>query len=230
MRAATAAAIAVALGAWWLASRAEARSTGRGDAEYDDYVEFDNFTSGGDFVGPPDFLMEFPMSEPGEVLDPRDVLSRAFSPSQLAPSDDLTSWLKSKEGLSLERYELGDGGVTIGYGHYEPYSRAHLVPERITLEDAEAMFAADLESRGARWVREYVTTPLTQNEFDALTSLAFNLSPRSFKRIADALNAGEDWREVARTFVRPDLPELTRGLKRRREAEIAMFDSGVYPA
>jgi GH24 family phage-related lysozyme (muramidase) len=169
----------------------------------------------------------YPMTENEPVYDPRDVRARTFSPSELRPSEELKAWLKAKERLMLRRYELGDGGVTIGYGHYEPYSRAHLIPEEITREEAEQLFEQDIESRGARWVRAYVKVPLTQNEFDALTSLAFNLSPNSFQQIANALNRGEDWKSVALQFTRPGT-NLEKGLIARREKEFAMFDQGIY--
>lgn len=169
----------------------------------------------------------YPMNEPEPVYDPRDVMARKFMPSELKPSEQLKAWLKRKEKLMLHRYELGDGGVTIGYGHYEPYSRAHLVPETITVEEAEQLFNDDIEARGARWVRAYVSVPLSQNEFDALTSLAFNLSPRSFKRIADALNVGEDWKAVALEYTRPGT-NLEAGLIARREDEFAIFDRAEY--
>lgn len=169
----------------------------------------------------------YPMSESEPIYDPRDVMARIFPPSELKPSDALKDWLRAKEKLMLTRYELGDGGVTIGYGHFEPYSRAHLVPETITREEAGRLFEEDIEARGARWVRAYVNVPLTQNEFDALTSMAFNLSPRSFKEIADALNAGEDWKAVALQFTRPGT-NLEKGLIARREDEFAIFDQGIY--
>lgn len=211
--------IGLVAGALFLASRARAQpyEIARGDED-----------SGFDELSTYDPALDwYPMSEPEPVYDPKDVMSRRFMPSELKPSEQLKDWLRRKEKLMLTRYELGDGGVTIGYGHYEPYSRAHLVPETITVNEAEQLFADDIEARGARWVRAYVRVPLTQNEFDALTSLAFNLSPRSFQRIASALNAGEDWKAIALEYTRPGT-NLEKGLIARREDEFAIFDQGNY--
>jgi lysozyme len=172
----------------------------------------------------------YPMGSSGTdepVYDPRDVMARRRMPGDFKPSARLREWLKAKERLTLNRYELGDGGVTIGYGHYEPYSRANLIPESITIDEAERLFDEDIESRAARWVRLYVRIPVTQNEFDALTSLAFNLSPGSFKRIADALNEGRDWKAIALEYTRPGT-NLEKGLLARREKEFAMFDQATY--
>jgi len=217
-------ALAVAGAILFLSRRAESFE-GRGDFE-SETEQLDSF----DYQPPmiiDDFSWEYPTVNDDPVFDPRDVNARRFSPSFMMPSEALKDWLREKEDFRGDKYKLGDGGVTIGFGWYEPYSRAHLMPDRISLADALAKFEEHVESRGAAWVRQYVTVPMTQNEFDAFTSLAYNLSPRSFRRIANALNAGEDWRAVALQFVRPG-SRLERGLRNRRASEIAMFDQGVY--
>lgn len=136
--------------------------------------------------------------------------------------------IQSHEGLRLERYRLGDGGWTIGWGRFFPDSGPP-PPERITRELADSWLMEDVEARGARWVRAYVTAPLNQGQFDALVSMAYNLSPRSFRTIADAVNAGQDPEAAALRFVRAGT-NLERGLRRRRAAELAMYRSGVTTA
>lgn len=129
------------------------------------------------------------------------------------------------EGLSLARYRLGDGGWTIGRGRYFP-DGGPLPPERIDLATADSWFAEDVRDRGERWVQAYVHVPLTQPQFDALVSMAFNLSPKSFRTIANAVNAGEAPDAAALRFVRAGT-NLERGLRNRRQAEIALYRSGV---
>lgn len=132
------------------------------------------------------------------------------------------------EGLRLTRYRLGDGGWTIGRGRYYP-DGGPVPPERITLAQADAWFAEDVADRGERWVRAYVTAPLTQGQFDALVSMAYNLSPRSFRRIADAVNAGEGPEVMALQYVRAGT-HLERGLRNRRAAEFALYHSDTATA
>jgi lysozyme len=134
--------------------------------------------------------------------------------------------LKRGEALRLTRYRLGDGGWTIGYGRYYP-DGGPLPPESISRDTAEAWFADDVEQRGARWVRAYVSVPLLQHQFDALTHIAFNLSPKSFKTIADAVNAGQDPEAAALRFVRAGT-NLEAGLRNRRAREIALWRTGIY--
>jgi lysozyme len=158
-----------------------------------------------------------------------EATARSFSGSSvqdMKPSEALKDVIKKSERLVLKRYELGDGGYTIGYGHFEAYGGKPL-PESITKEQAEAMFDEDIEARAAKWVRAFVTVDLIQNQFDALTHMAYNLSPKSFKKVATALNEGGDWKAVALTFVRAGT-NLERGLRLRRGREFAMFESAVY--
>lgn len=142
--------------------------------------------------------------------------------SSMTVSPEMREKLKARERLMLQRYELGDGGWTIGYGHFTKYGNSP-PPERITREEAEAIFDDDIEQRAMRWVRAYVTAPLTQSQFDALTSMAFNLSPGAFKTIAEVVNAGGDPTERAMYYTRPDLPALHQGLINRRNEELAWY-------
>lgn len=146
--------------------------------------------------------------------------------SGLMPSYALRVMLKKREALRLARYRLGDGGWTIGYGRYFP-DGGQVPPERIDAGTAEAWFEEDIEDRGARWVRAYVSVPLTQHQFDALVHMAYNLSPKSFRNIAAAVNAGQDPEAQALRYVRAGT-DLERGLRIRRAEEMNLFRNGVY--
>jgi lysozyme len=148
--------------------------------------------------------------------------------SEMDPSPDLLNMLKAGEGLRLQRYRLGDGGWTIGYGRYFPDSGTP-PPESIDLATAEQWFADDVEVKGARWVRAYVNTDVTQNQFDALVSMAFNLRPKAFKTIAAAVNNGDDPEEAAMKYSGQG-KTYQRGLTARRGREIALYRDGTYTA
>lgn len=174
--------------------------------------------------------------EAGELPDWSDEVNalameakNVISPSPvsgLVPSAQLVAMLKRRERLSLTRYDLGDGGHTIGYGHFEPHGGREL-PATITREQAEAWFADDIEARAARWVRAYVTAPQTQHQFDALVHMAFNLSPKSFRKIAAAVNVGDDPEATALQFIRAGT-NLENGLRNRRREEMNLYRHGVY--
>jgi lysozyme len=161
------------------------------------------------------------LSTARNFIAPTPAAGMSISPAGLAH-------LQKSESLSLTRYRLGDGGWTIGWGRYYR-DGGPVPPERIDRATADAWFAEDIESRAARWVRAYVTAPLTQPQFDALASMAYNLSPKSFRTIADAVNEGRDPEAAALRFVRAGT-NLERGLRNRRKAEMALYrtDPSTY--
>lgn len=150
--------------------------------------------------------------------------------TQMRPSAALLQMLRLSEAPGgrpvLKRYRLGDGGWTIGFGRYFP-DKGPPPPESITVDQAEQWLAIDAEQRGARWVRAYVTVPLTQERFDALVHMAYNLSPGAFRTIAEAVNRGEDPEAAALQYVRAGT-NLEAGLRARRAHELALWRDGAY--
>ncbi|EOX8980492.1 lysozyme [Enterobacter hormaechei] len=125
------------------------------------------------------------------------------------------------EGLRLQAYKCPADIWTIGYGHTAGVSANDV----ITKEDALFFLRQDVAE--TEWaVSQYVHLPLTQNQFDALVSFAFNVGVGNFRTstLLKKLNAG-DYDGAAREFGRwihaggKALP----GLVRRREAERALF-------
>jgi lysozyme len=162
----------------------------------------------------------------GQTMDQALGMLAPGPAADMYPSEELRDMLKRREQLRLERYNLGDGGWTIGYGHWD--SNINNVPARITLDDAEALFDRDLYDRGYKWVRLYVSVPVTQNQFDALTHIAYNMSPKGFKRFADAVNAGEGIDQIADDSVFWVAANFQNGIRARRAQEVALFNDGVY--
>jgi lysozyme len=126
------------------------------------------------------------------------------------------------EGLHLTAYIDLASIWTIGYGHTGPGVHAGLT---ITLEQAEILLAGDV-ARAATCVNHLVTTPLTQNQFDALVDFAFNLGPTALANstLLRNINAG-DLAAAAAEFERWDHVRgiVVPGLLRRREAEAKLF-------
>jgi Phage-related lysozyme (muraminidase) len=163
------------------------------------------------------------------VLTTFDEVAGAFSDQPLQDmktSQNGINMLKGREQLRLKRYSLGDGGYTWGYGHFDknPYA----LPETITREQAEALFAEDVVTDGEKWVKLYVTVPVSQEQFDALVSIAFNMSPRSFKKFADQVNAGNGIDAIADQSVTWVPANLQNGIRNRRYDEKRLFNEGIY--
>lgn len=130
------------------------------------------------------------------------------------------------EGLRLDAYLDSVGVPTIGWGH----TLGVKIGDSITHERAEELLYADVK-RFELAVNRLVDVPLTQYQFDALTSFAFNLGAGNLKSstLLRLLNDG-NYSGAADEFTRWVYAdgERLRGLVRRRKAEAEMFRGGNW--
>lgn len=128
------------------------------------------------------------------------------------------------EGLRLTAYCCSGGKWTIGYGHTAGITP--LTPD-ITPETAEALLAADLRDVAFE-VQGLLNVPVTQNQFDALVSFAFNCGAGALRRstLLRKLNAGDAPGAAAEfmRWTRAGGKQLS-GLIRRRAAERRLFET-----
>jgi lysozyme len=133
--------------------------------------------------------------------------------------------IKRFEGFAPRAVALPDGRWMIGHGHTASAREGAVVSEA----DAEALLIYDLRAV-AQGIAASVFTPLSQNQFDALCSFAFNIGLDSFRRsaVVRRINAGalheaalalEAWR--AADFEGERI--IVDALVRRRAAEKALF-------
>jgi lysozyme len=83
--------------------------------------------------------------------------------------------IKSSEGCVLYTYDDGVGIPTIGYGHTKGVTWG----QTITQSEAEELLKQDLYYF-EKEVTRLVTVPLTDNQFSALVSFAFNVGTGAF--------------------------------------------------
>ena len=130
--------------------------------------------------------------------------------------------IKSFEGLRLSAYKDVVGVVTIGYGTTSGVKMG----DTITKERAEELLREDVR-RFEGYVGRLVKVPLTQGQYDALVSFAYNLGPGALERstLLDQLNRG-DYDGAAEQFGRwvKAGGRTLAGLVRRRKAERALFE------
>ena len=98
------------------------------------------------------------------------------------------SLIKKFEGCELYAYQCSANVWTIGYGHTKDVEPGM----QITQEDAEQMLVDELHEY-ENYINEYVTAPLSQNQFDAMVSWVYNLGPANLKAstLLKVLNAGD---------------------------------------
>ncbi len=131
--------------------------------------------------------------------------------------------IKSFESLRLNAYLCPAGVLTIGYGHT---GKDVNTGNTITEERADELLAYDV-SKFEKGVSGAVHIDLTQNQFDALVSLAFNIGLSAFTRstLLRKLNQG-DLEGAALEFLRWNRAsgKILIGLVRRRDRERYIFN------
>jgi lysozyme len=139
------------------------------------------------------------------------------------------SFIKRWEGFIPMPYDDGYGNPTIGYGH-KIRQGEHFT--RISEAEASQLLAQDT-GWAENAVTRLVSVPLTQSQFDALTSLVFNWGETNFAQsdLLTRLNAGNYAGAAERLGEHPVTSggQYSAGLARRRQEEKATFLSGESP-
>ena len=132
------------------------------------------------------------------------------------------------------RYSEWDGGpvtgtLTIGYGHTNAAKHPLKIRQglRISETEAEEILDVDLDECEAA-VTDLVKVPITQGQFDALVSFAFNCGTNNLKNIVARLNRGNAaGARAAFDYYVKSKGVVMRGLQRRRDGEQALWDADI---
>ena len=137
--------------------------------------------------------------------------------------DLAADFIEAWEGCRLTAYKCPAGIWTIGVGH----TRDVTEHDEITYEQSRDLLRRDLELVKHDLAR-FVNVGVTQGQFIALVSLAFNVGVsyvvHQCPRLMRALNAG-DVEKAAHEFLDIDKANGVRlaGLTRRRQSEARLF-------
>lgn len=135
--------------------------------------------------------------------------------------------IKEFEGFSERVYLCPSGVNTIGYGHTQGVQ----IGDTCTREQAEEYLKDDLRE-AEEAVLALVNVPLSQNQFDALVSLVYNIGSGHFygstiRRVINCKVADkEEYRRAWMMWVKSKGKRL-KGLVRRREAEYKLFSGQI---
>ncbi|HFD1661216.1 TPA: glycoside hydrolase family protein [Enterococcus faecium] len=165
----------------------------------------------------------------GTWLNPISILSSSgsgspsntYDPKTMKTSQRGFELIRSFEGLSLEAYQDQGGVWTIGYGHTQGVTPGMV----ITQLQANDLLSQDIAQHEVG-VGRYVTVPLTQNQFDALSSFVFNLGVNILAG-SDLLNYinTKQWQAAAdemKKYVHVG-SAVSVGLVNRRNKEVQLF-------
>lgn len=190
-----------------------------------------------------DEFIKSEISATPELKNLIDKISPFKDATNLRLSDEGWKQIKLEEGDPkkpgspvLTAYKLGDGKITIGWGHAEPLKTSkYKVGDKITREEAKELLKKDLKiaADGVRrifkeWEDEGVDRKITQGQFDALVSMAFNLGVSGLRRteVMKLIKKGE-YEKAGELIKKGGNSNKFGGLKSRRERESKMFLSGL---
>lgn len=131
--------------------------------------------------------------------------------------------IKKFEGFSDKEYICPAGKPTIGYGHV--ILPSEYFPEPMTRLEGELLLKKDLEPR-EKSLNKFLKVKITQNQFDALISLIYNIGVENFKQstLLNFLN-NKLFDKIPEQFRRWKYINkvVSKGLLNRREEEIKLW-------
>ncbi|WP_275790580.1 glycoside hydrolase family protein [Pararhizobium gei] len=159
-------------------------------------------------------------------------LAKLF-PAVAVPSDEgLTTSAAGRAAITLREdnrltaYRDSVGVLTIGVGHTSEAGPPTVTPGMvITAAESDAILSRDLKTF-EKAVLDAVKVPLSQHEFDALVSLAFNIGGGAFSKstLVKKLNAGDrvGAADAFMSWVKAG-GKTVKGLGNRRKSERLQF-------
>lgn len=154
------------------------------------------------------------------------------NPQSLTISNDAKEFIKKQEYLKLEAYDLGDGKISIGYGHSEMKETSKFkIGDKITEAQANKIFEKDIKyfEKGIKrmfkqWSENGYDVKITQGMYDALVSMAYNMGITRLRNTDFIENVMNNELEIASKLI-PDtsISDEYPGLKDRREKEQEIF-------
>jgi lysozyme len=156
---------------------------------------------------------------------PQKKLKPVKKPTADTYSDYALEMIKKWEKFSNKNYLCPSKRNTIGYG-----TRLDFHPELknrcITEAKAVEVLKEDLDKYAVGAIKKFIQVPLSQNQFDALCSLIYNIGRPKFaeSNLLNDLNA-KDWESLKQNWAefRIGDGQVLPGLVKRRTEELKLF-------
>lgn len=150
----------------------------------------------------------------------KDIETLRLKPYDDQTSEDVDAWVE---------------GATVGYGHLILRADWDTYKDGITEEQADQLFESD-SAKYVDAVNEAITVSVTQQQFDAMVILAYNIGPAGFKsssvakRVNDpnAVTPPYATLEDAWKAFNKSQGNVNQGLVNRRNSEWNIYSQGVY--
>jgi len=163
-------------------------------------------------------------------------------PLSLKLSHDGWEHIRKYEDLKLKAYRVhnnkkdryGDNKITVGYGHAEPrklskYKVGQIISEdeaiKLLFEDVN-IAASGIKRMFMQWKEEGIDIKLTQNQYDVLVSMAYNMGIGNFRNSYFVYKLKQrDFAKAAELIKTTGVKKKYRGLIIRRLVEFKKFIS-----
>jgi lysozyme len=143
-------------------------------------------------------------------------------------SENGINLIKSFEGFSSKPYLCPAKICTIGYGAtFYPGGKKVTMTDAVITEGQATDLLANMLVSFEKYVDSYCVDTITQNQFDALVSFAYNLGPSSLKSstLLKKVNTNPEDESIRLEFMKwvKAGGKTLKGLVRRREAEANLY-------
>jgi lysozyme len=138
--------------------------------------------------------------------------------------------LKRREGVVLHTYADSVGVLTIGIGHTAAAGKPIPVPGlTITAEQADEILAKDLVLY-ERVIDGALKVPVSQNEYDALVSICFNVGPKFAQSTCiKRLNAGDRAGAAEAIMLWSKPPEIVGRRRSEQKQFLTPYQGMIHP-
>jgi len=151
------------------------------------------------------------------------------------PSEELFTFLKKEEGYIGKGYKIGDGKITIGWGHAEDINNSkYKLGQEIDTTEAKILLKKDVKEASEAlnrilndWESKGIKVNVTQDMYNTMTSMIFNMGVGNFRKSDFIQLVKKNKLDKAKEKIKTTSSHLFSefpGLKKRRELESGNFN------
>lgn len=152
--------------------------------------------------------------------------------TEMFTSEEGKEHIKDEEKLRLSAYSIGDGMITIGWGHAEKKRKSKFkLGQTISREFADKLFEEDIKvvENGIKrifqhWKDKGIDRKITQSQFDALVSMGYNMGIGNLRKsdVIRFIKSGQ-YKKAGEVIKYTNIDDKFPGLEKRRFKESTMF-------
>ena len=160
------------------------------------------------------------------------MIKNAINIQTAKTSEEARNLIKEHEKLRLTAYSIGDGKITIGWGHAEQANISkYKIGQKISEKRAEILFENDIKKKEndvkrifLQWQEKGKHIKITQGMFDAMVSMAYNMGTSRLRQTNFIQHLeNNNHIQAAKLIKISGISKKYPGLISRREKEYELF-------